>query len=122
MKTYLLLIFIAILVTLSQLLVKWRSAYLGNQGDSDFFQHAYRFMTDPVIFSAYAIALVSTFGWMYVVTKLPITIAFPIYIGLTFSMVILGGWAIFSEQMTGLKILSIFFILFGIMLGLNADA
>lgn len=122
MKTYLLILPVALLVTLSQLMVKWRSAAFGDHGNSNFFQHVFRFMTDPVILSAYAIALVSTFGWLYVVAKLPLTIAFPIYIGLTFSMVMLGGWALLSEPMTSVKFFSVLLIALGIALGVSADA
>lgn len=79
-------------------------------------------MTDPAILSAYVIALISTFGWLYVVAKLPLTIAFPIYIGLVFSMVMVGGWIFLSEPMTMTKIVSVLVIAMGIFIGVNADA
>ncbi len=122
MKAYLLILPVALLVALSQLMVKWRSAALGDNGNSDFVQHVFRFGSDPVILSAYAIALVSTFGWLYVVARLPLTIAFPIYIGLTFAMVMLGGWALLSEPMTSTKFFSVALIAVGIALGVSADA
>lgn len=122
MNTYLLIIPVSLLVTLSQLMVKWRFTVIEGSAGTDFFLQIVRFLTDPVILSAYAIALVSTFGWLYVVAKLPLTIAFPIYIGLVFSMVMVGGWIFLSETMTAAKIVSVLLIAAGIVIGVNADA
>ncbi len=88
----------------------------------NFLQYLVNFFADPVIVSAYAAALFASFAWLYVITKLPLTVAFPVYIGVTFAMVLFGGWHFLSEPMSVTKIVAILLILSGIVLGISADA
>jgi multidrug transporter EmrE-like cation transporter len=121
-KTYLLILPIALLVTYSQLIVKWRSNAMGQEVAQDFSKQLFKFLSDPVILSAYGAALFASFAWLYVVTKLPLTVAFPVYIGVTFAMVLLGGWFFLSEALTTTKLVAILLIFGGIVLGVTADA
>lgn len=121
MKTYLLILPIALLVTYSQLIVKWRSSTVGYQAMQDFSTQLFKFLSDPVILSAYGAALLASFAWLYVVTKLPLTVAFPVYIGVTFAMVLLGGWFFLSEALTATKLVAVLLIFCGIVLGVTAD-
>lgn len=122
MKNYLLILPIAVLVTYSQIIVKWRAGAKDQLATSSFSQYLVTFMTDPVILSAYAAALVASFAWLFVVTKLPLTVAFPVYIGVTFAMVLLGGWFFLSETLTATKLVAVLLIFGGIVLGVTADA
>jgi multidrug transporter EmrE-like cation transporter len=122
MGTYLLILPIAFIVTYSQLIVKWRSTAMANVVASTFPQQLVRFLMDPVILSAYAAALIASFAWLYVVTKLPLTVAFPAYIGTTFVMVLLGGWFFLGETLNTAKIIAVLLIICGIILGVCADA
>lgn len=122
MKTYLLILPIALLVTYSQLIVKWRSTSVEHTQAAGFGTHLLRFLTDPVILSAYGAALLASFAWLYVVTRLPLAVAFPAYIGATFVMVLFGGWFFLAETLSATKIIAALLILAGITLGLNADA
>ena len=122
MRTYLLILPIALLVAYSQLIVKWRSSVMENFVASSISQQLVKFMTDPVILSAYALALIASFAWLYVVTKLPLTVAFPVYIGVTFTMVLLGGWFFLGETLTTTKVIAVVLIMCGIVLGVAADA
>jgi hypothetical protein len=90
-KDYLLILLIALLVTFGQLLVKWRAGSLGNMLVSSFPHSFTKFVAHPVNLFAYAAGFIANLGWLYVVTKLPLTIAFPIYMGVTFVMILLGG-------------------------------
>jgi len=121
-KNYLLILPIAVLVTYSQIIVKWRAGAKDQLATSSFSQYLVTFMTDPVILSAYAAALVASFAWLFVVTKLPLTVAFPVYIGVTFAMVLLGGWFFLSETLTATKLVAVLLIFGGIVLGVTADA
>jgi multidrug transporter EmrE-like cation transporter len=121
-KNYLLILPIALLVTYSQLIVKWRSNAMESLVSTTFPQRLARFLTDPIILSAYAAALLASFAWLYVVTQLPLTVAFPVYIGVTFAMVLFGGWFFLSETISVTKIAAILLILCGIALGMSADA
>jgi multidrug transporter EmrE-like cation transporter len=87
-----------------------------------FSQGLVKFVTDPVIISAYAAALIASFAWLFVITKLPLTVAFPVYIGVTFAMVLLGGWFFLSETLTATKLIAVLLIFSGIVLGVTADA
>lgn len=122
MKNYLLILPIAVLVTYSQIIVKWRAGAKDQLATSSFSQHLATFMTDPVILSAYGAALVASFAWLFVVTKLPLTVAFPVYIGVTFAMVLLGGWFFLSETLTATKLVAVLLIFGGIVLGVTSDA
>jgi multidrug transporter EmrE-like cation transporter len=121
MKAYLLILPIALLVAYSQIIVKWRTiAMKASSADSvGMVKQFSTFIVDPIILSAYASALLASFAWLFVVTKLPLTIAFPVYIGVTFVLVLAGGWAFLSEPLTTMRILAILLILTGIVLGIN---
>lgn len=122
MKNYLLILPIALLVTFSQVIVKWRSNTGGSTEGLTFLQHLLRYVTDPVILAAYSAALIASFAWLFVVTRLPLTVAFPVYIGITFAMVLAGGWYFLGESMGAAKLVAILLIFCGIVLGVHADA
>lgn len=121
MKTYLLILPIALLVAYSQLIVKWRSTSVEHIQVASFSAYLVRFLTDPVILSAYGAALFASFAWLYVIARLPLAVAFPVYIGVTFVMVLFGGWLFLAESMTVTKVIAALLILAGIALGLNSD-
>lgn len=121
-KTYLLILPVTLLVTYSQLIVKWRTKGEDQLHATTIFQHVLAYLGDPLVLSAYAAALFASFAWLYVITKLPLTVAFPIYIGSTFVLVMLGGWWFLSETLNSLKVIAILLIMAGIVLGINADA
>lgn len=118
MKDFFLIVPIAILVAYSQIIVKWRSNYLEQSISQSFLDKILKFLSDPFVISAYSAALFASFSWLYIVTKLPLTIAFPVYIGITFVMVLVGGWFFLSEPLTIAKIIAIIFILTGIVIGM----
>jgi multidrug transporter EmrE-like cation transporter len=122
MKTYLLILPIALLVTYSQLIVKWRVNTMDASVSSSSLQQLFKFLADPVILSGYIAALVASFAWLFVVTKLPLTVAFPVYIGVTFAMVLLGGGVFLAETLTATKLVAVLLIFGGIVLGVTADA
>lgn len=122
MNRYLLILPIALLVAASQVLIKLRSVQLAKLPASGLGGRVYHFAADPVVLSAYALALFASFAWLYVVAKLPLTIAFPIYIAVTFLMVVLGGWLFLGEALSVQKLFAMALILAGIALGLGADA
>jgi multidrug transporter EmrE-like cation transporter len=121
-KNYLLILPIALLVTFSQIIVKWRSNTVDSMIGLNYWQQVLRYLADPVILSAYAAALIASFAWLYVVTHLPLTVAFPVYIGVTFVMVLFGGWYFLAETMSTTKLIAVFLIMSGIALGMSADA
>ncbi|MFZ2539281.1 MAG: hypothetical protein WAX04_10320 [Oscillospiraceae bacterium] len=108
----------SLLVAYSQLIVKWRTNAMGiNTNNQSFLGKMVGYFSDPLIFSAYLAALLGSFAWLLVVTKLPLSIGFPVYIGLTFLLVIIGSWLLLGENISQTKILAIFFIFIGVALG-----
>lgn len=118
---YWLILPIALLVTFGQLLVKWRAASGPPLADAGAVQNFARFVADPVNLAAYAAGFLANLGWLYVVTKLPLTVAFPVYMGTTFAFVLVGGWLVLGEHMTLTKIVAMLLILGGMVLALHAD-
>lgn len=112
---------IALLVAYSQIVMKWRM--LGTEAaeiqNVHLFARLLKYLSDPVIVSAYAAALLASFVWLYVITKLPLVVAFPVYIGVTFVLVVAGGWLFLSESITAMRLMSVSLILAGIVIGVR---
>jgi multidrug transporter EmrE-like cation transporter len=121
-KSYLLILPTALLVTFGQLVVKWRTHSPEYLVATNFSQHLAKFVSDPIILCAYAAGFIANFAWLYIVTKLPLTIAFPVYMGLTFAMVLLGGWMFLAETLSVAKIFAVLLIMSGIVLAVSTDA
>lgn len=118
---YLMILPVAILVALSQLIVKLRASSTEHFASAGLLKEIARFVSDPVILFAYGMAFMASLGWLYVVTKLPLSIAFPIYMATTFLFVLLSGWLFLGEAMSVAKIVAVLLILGGIALALLAD-
>lgn len=122
MKILLSVLPIAFLMTYSQIIVKWRSVHISldiREGAS-YLQRAQSYITDPYLLSAYAAGLLASFAWLIVVARLPLVVAFPVYIGVTFVMVMAGGWLFLNESISGLRLLAAALILIGIALGVKS--
>ena len=122
MKIYFLIFPIALLVTYSQLVVKWRAVGTTDLGQGSFLYQIAKFIGDPWVLSGYVAALAASFAWLFVVTKLPLNVAFPTYIGVTFAMVLLGSSIFLGEVLTTTKLVAVAMIFCGIALGVTADA
>lgn len=112
---------IALLVAYSQIVMKWRM--LGTEAaeiqNIHLFARLLKYLSDPVIVSAYAAALLASFVWLYVNAKLTMIVALPIYIGVTFVLVVTWGWLFRSESITAMRLMSVFLILVGIVIGVR---
>lgn len=108
---------VAFLVAYSQLVVKWR-AQLGGVVSLDkyFFHKLMDYFSDGYILSAYATALLGSFLWLIVVSRIPLSIGFPVYIGVTFLMVMVGSWLFLGETVSITKMAAAILILAGIVL------
>ncbi len=122
MRMLLYILPIALLVAYSQIVVKWRALNMshGDIKDLLFAERVIIFVSDPIILSAYAAALLASLIWLYVVARLPLVVAFPIYIGVTFCLVMIGGWLFLSENINLMRLVSISLILSGIIIGVRS--
>lgn len=121
MKILLSIFPIALLVAYSQIIVKWRTLRLGTSASDSMGLGAriFHYLSDPVLMSAYIAALLASIIWLFVVAKLPLAIAFPVYIGVTFILVFAGSWIFLSESISPMRFLAALLILSGIALGVR---
>lgn len=118
MKFLLYVLPVAFLVAYSQLVVKWRSQFGEVVSlDKKFFNILFSYFSDWYIISAYLAALLGSFFWLVVVTRIPLSIGFPVYIGITFLMVMIGSWLFLGETVSTMKWIAAGFILMGIVIG-----
>lgn len=115
MKLLLVLLPTISLVVYGQLVIKWRvGALSGALPAASGVSKLWNYLTDPFIVSAYFAALISSITWMYVVDRYPLSQAFPVHIGLTVLMVVLGGIFLFDEQITASRICAVLLIVAGV--------
>lgn len=119
MKMILAMLPTIVLVVYGQLVTKWRVAAMAgaldeSAGRSD---RLLAYLSDPYILSSYVAALAGSAGWMFVVERYDISIAFPVYVGLTVCVVAIGGALLFSETITASKWIAIALIIGGVIIG-----
>lgn len=108
-----------LLAVYGQLITKWRIELLA-ESSKDGVGGVARllvYLTDPFILSAYVAAIGGSVAWMFVIERYPISLAFPLYIGLTVLTVVLGGTILFDEQMTVSRTVAALLILTGVAIG-----
>ena len=113
---------VSILMVYSQLIVKWRmntNWIEFSVKDNSWHNRLILYITDPYILSSYGASLLASFAWLFVISRLPLAVAFPIYQGLIVMLVILGSYSILGEDITGIKLLAICLILAGVILGVQ---
>jgi len=108
-----------LLVVYGQLIIKWRVVALSNLANpaDGPFARLVSYLGDPYILSAYVAALASSMTWMFVVESYPVSLAFPLHIGLTVMAVVVGGIYLFGEPITAPRIVAVCLILAGIAIG-----
>ena len=106
-------------VVYGQLVSKWRVQELaaGAAAHSGKMARLVTYITDPFILSAYVAAIAASVAWMFVIERYEVSLAYPLYIGLTVMLVVLGGAFFFGEKMSLLRTASILLIFAGVALG-----
>jgi multidrug transporter EmrE-like cation transporter len=108
-----------LLVVYGQLVTKWRIGLLSDAmpGSPDHLARLFIYLKDPYILSSYAAALAGSVAWMFVVERYSISIAFPIYVGITVFAVAIGGCLLFDEPLTSSRLVAILLIVAGVTIG-----
>lgn len=111
-----------LLVVYSQLITKWRVEVVTNavQLAPSKYGKLFIYLTDPYIISSYIAALMASIAWIFVVERYAVSVVFPLYIGLTVLLVVIGGIALLDEDLTTTKIISIIVIIMGVAIGCRA--
>ena len=122
MKLILAILPTMLLVVYGQLIIKWRVVALSNLANpaDGALGRLVSYLGDPYILSAYVAALASSMTWMFVVESYPVSLAFPLHIGLTVMAVVIGGIYLFGEPITAPRILAVALVLAGIAIGSRA--
>lgn len=113
---------IAILPTLlltiyGQLIIKWRVGALFSEQEATlgFKARIVLYLSDPLILSAFISAFLAALAWFSVAEKYPVSIAFPVYTGILFALVALGGAVLLKETITLQHLLGMLIILLGVV-------
>lgn len=109
-----------LLVVFSQLATKWRIEALQPGAAADAASRLAVYLSDIWIWAAYGAAFLGGVFWMFVVERYPISLAFPIYIGLTVLCVALGGVFLFGETIRLQHALAILLIVMGVALAVRS--
>jgi multidrug transporter EmrE-like cation transporter len=91
-----------LLTSYSQLVIRWRVSTLAATSlqSTSFTERTFVYLLDPLVISGYAVALLSSIAWFSVAEKYPISMAFPVYVGVLFSIVTIGGALLLKEAIT----------------------
>lgn len=105
-----------LLTSYSQLVIRWRVATLASTSlqSMSFPERTLAYLLDPLIISAYAVALLSSVAWFSVAEKYPVSMAFPVYIGVLFSIVTIGGAMLLKEVITVQHLVGLALIFVGV--------
>jgi len=104
------------LVVFGQLVTRWRVGALQVvNGSEPTFSRLWSYMTDPWIVLAYAAVFASSATWMFVIERYPLSLAFPLHIGLTVLVVTVASAWLFGETLSLQRIVAIVLILAGVI-------
>ncbi len=112
-------IFLAVVLTVyGQLIVKWRVDSAGAFPPDliDKFWFLWRLIINPWVISSFTCSFLALLAWMAALTKFPLNYAYPLFISLTFTIVILFSTLVFREPITFSKTIGIAFIVGGIII------
>ena len=105
-----------LLTAYSQLMIKWRVGTLvvttaHSMGAP---QRAFAYLLDPFVISAYVFSLLSSVAWFFVAERHPVSIAFPVYVGVLFVIVTIGGALLLKEAVSTQSLVGLALILIGV--------
>lgn len=108
-----------LLVVYSQLVIKWRisSFEMLPAASIDKVFYLFKVLIDPYIASGFIAAFLGSLAWLAAISKIPLSVGFPAYYGLTFAFVMLGTAWLLNEQITVLKLIGAGLILLGVIVG-----
>jgi len=82
----------------------------------DFGMNAIKLLQNKFIIIGIFIAVISAFLWLAIISKLDLTIAFPVSSGIFFILLFLTSWVFIGESITLIKIIGVAIIILGIYL------
>jgi multidrug transporter EmrE-like cation transporter len=106
-----------LLTSYSQLMIKWRVAALAATSvqSLSFSERTFAYLVDPFIISAYAFSLLSSVAWFFVCERHPVSIAFPVYVGVLFCVVTVGSTLLLKETVSIQHLAGLLLIVVGVI-------
>jgi multidrug transporter EmrE-like cation transporter len=107
-----------VLTVYGQLGFKWRIDAAGPlpSGAAAKAEYAIRLLLDPWVISVFAAALLASLTWAAALTRFELSFAYP-FMSLSFVLVLLMSGLLFSEAVTGAKLVGVALIVAGIVVG-----
>lgn len=110
-----------ILTVYGQVVTKWRVTHIAESlTNASLIERLLVYVLDPFIISAYVFTFGASLAWMIVVERFPLSLVYPLYIGITIIVVTALGVLLFREPLSASKLLAIGFILTGILIGIRS--
>jgi multidrug transporter EmrE-like cation transporter len=115
-----LLVFLTVLLTVyGQMVIKWKVLEAGPLPEN--FQgkilFLLRLVLNPWVLSAFTAGFLAALCWMIAMTRLPLSLVYPLFIGSCFVFVLLLSSLLFNESLTWVKVASSAIIVIGMILG-----
>jgi multidrug transporter EmrE-like cation transporter len=106
-----------LLTAYSQLIIKWRVAMLAATSAQSLSvsERTFAYLVDPFIISAYGFSLLSSVAWFFVCERHPVSIAFPVYVGVLFAIVTVGSALLLKETISIQHLAGLLLILVGVV-------
>lgn len=95
-----------------QLFFKRSANFINTHPDMHF---PMNYIANPWFYVAISLFVVSTFVWTQILTKMPLSVAYPI-VSFAYILTVLGAYYFFHEKITHQGILGVIFIMAGITL------
>jgi len=113
-----------LLTSYSQLMIKWRVTTLAAATAQSVSvpERTFHYLLDPFIISAYVFSLLSSVAWFFVVEKYPVSIAFPVYVGVLFCVVTVCSTLFLKETISTQHLVGLALILVGVVVVSRAAA
>ena len=111
-----------VFAVVGQVLIKWQAMHAGPLPSSwpDRVTFFFRLMLNPWIIFGLLNSVVATCAWILAMTRLPISVAYPI-LALIYPLIFCLGWLLFGETLSLWRIVGVLFILVGVaVIGINA--
>lgn len=119
LANYFYIVLAVVLTVYGQIVVKWQvdSAGAFPIAFVDKVWFLLRLILSPWVISSFTCSFLALLAWMAALTKFPLNYAYPLFISLTFTVVILFSALFFREPITFSKVVGIAFIIGGIIIG-----
>jgi len=99
-------------MSLGQILFKQAAVFMNSKVSATIIE---KYLYNPWLLSAVIVYGLATLLWVYILMSVRLNIAYPIMIGLSYALTLLGAYYFFSESISTLGIIGTVFIVVGVV-------